>query len=113
MRLRYLLLLVAVALVACADRKEAESYLGGYIEKFYPGAVVIASECQNKDSDDDGYVSCTVRLKEPEPCEDAPRRPTKWGEPKVVSVECAASWPWQVGRWLQDGCRTPKIHGGI
>jgi len=119
-RILPLLALAAILGTACADDSEASSYLGDYIQKFYPGAEVIASECQNKDSDGDGYVSCTVRLKEPLDPQPEPahgevvtkRRAVVYGDAKVVGVECAASWPWQVWRWFQTGCRTPKIHGG-
>jgi len=87
-----------------ADHTEAESYLGAFTGKFFPGATVVASECQNVDSDGDGYVSCTLSIKEPNAAD-----PTKVGAPQLIGVECAASWPWQF-RWFMTGCRLPKTH---
>ena len=114
MRTRYLFLLALVAFlgVSCADQAEGEGYLTEYLAKFYPGAKVIATECLQKDTDGDGYISCTVRLKEPvTDDEDKPVVPVKYGEPKTVTVECTGTWFYQF-KWFQTGCRTPKLHGG-
>ena len=120
---RFLLLLalgglLAPALCGCADKAEAEGYLTTHIEKFYPGAKVIASECLKKDSDGDGYVSCTVRLQELVEGDVDPKvvgytnmHGKVYGPPQTVNIECAGTWPHQM-RWFQEGCRAPKIRAG-
>jgi hypothetical protein len=102
MRLRLLALCCALTLtIGCkaivgADTDEAEGYAKEFVAKNFPGQEVISIECQNADSDDNGYVSCTVSIK------------GKDGEPKLLALECAATWPYE-GRWAMNGCRVPKV----
>jgi len=35
-----------------------------FVKKNFPGQEVVNVECQNADSDDNGYVSCTASVKD-------------------------------------------------
>lgn len=55
------------------------------------GYEIVSSSCVNKDTDGDGYVSCTAKLKSGE----------------VLNVECVG---WQGTSCVKnEGCRTPKL----
>lgn len=101
-RVKYLGAIIGIAFLVgcamlcggCADKKEAEEAAGPYLAKFYDGHKVKAMECLKVDSDGDGYVSCTATLE---------------GKDGPVSFECVGTWPWQVSKWFQEGCRVPKL----
>jgi flagellar basal body-associated protein FliL len=97
---RFLLTLAALTLCGCsavigADTAEAESYAQEFVAKNFPQANVQNLECQNADSDGDGYVSCTVSLKE-------------GAKTRLQAIECAGTYFWQL-KWSQTGCRVPKV----
>ena len=48
---------------------------------------VVAVTCVDYDTDNDGYVSCTLRVE---------------GQKEMVPLECTGPWSWN------DGCRSPK-----
>lgn len=95
------LILAVVTLSGCkavigADTSEAEGYAQEFVRKNFPGQEVVNVECQNADSDDNGYVSCTASVKDSK------------GDIKLHPLECAATWFYEV-RWTMTGCRTPKV----
>ena len=94
-------ILLATALAGCtscigADTSEAEGYAKTFVAKNFPGQQVVNIECQNADSDGNGYVSCTASVKDAK------------GNTVLHPLECVATYFWQ-GRWAMSGCRTPKV----
>lgn len=85
-------LLIALGLLAvgCNLKQEAEEQAWAYVEELGEKDQVEAIVCVNQDSDDDGYVSCTVKKKDG----------TK------EKIECAAEY----GPSLNSGCREPKLN---
>ncbi len=81
-----------------ADTDEAEAYAAEFVAKNFPGKKVVNIECQNADSDDNGYVSCTAGIEQAN------------GDVKLHPLECAATWFYEA-RWAMTGCRTPKVGG--
>lgn len=75
---------------------DAPTYAREWAEKHYSGEYSEV-ECQSSDSDDDGYVSCTVFFKKPEASDSR--------SPDPIAIECAHGH----GNWSkcnkQTGCR--------
>lgn len=100
--MRFLLApLLLLSLTGCkaifgADRTEAEAHAEEFIQRNIPDQKVQNLECQGADTDDNGYVSCTVSLRNPS------------GAVQLVALECAATWFYEV-RWTITGCRVPKV----
>lgn len=66
----------------------AEEEAQAYAKKL--GLEVVGVSCTDKDSDDDGYVSCSVSHKEN-------------GKLAIQPVECATKWS------VNSGCKAPKM----
>lgn len=80
-----------------ADTAEAREWAEDWTLANVKTGTLQNIDCQNHDSDGDGYVSCTVSVNEN-------------GSTKLYPIECAATWPWQF-RWAQKGCRFTKVAG--
>ena len=92
-----LILALSITGAGCgADTDEANGYAKTFVKKNFPNAEVQNLDCQNTDSDGNCYVAFTASLNE-------------GGKTRLQGLECAASWPWQFGKWLQTGCRVPKV----
>jgi prepilin-type N-terminal cleavage/methylation domain-containing protein len=70
------------------DTAEAEAMT--YSKKL--GLEVVGVSCTDQDSDNDGYVSCSVSHREN-------------GKLTIQPVECAKKWS------TNSGCRAPKLFG--
>ena len=77
--------------VGCNHKDEAEAQARAWAGAMYPGkqANVV---CVKKDSDGDGYVSCTVSVAS-----------EAGATPEMVGIECASGWGGN------EGCRVPKM----
>ncbi len=77
-----------VANCSGATQGNATAAMRGYMTDIYraPDARI---QCVQRDSDGDGYVSCTGAYEDGE------------GKTQTVHVECAY--------WLNEGCRAPKM----
>lgn len=71
-----------------ADKQAAERNAAEWASAL--GLSVQSVQCMKYDSDDDGYVSCTVSAKNQD------------GSVQIVPVECSGILS------LNEGCRTPK-----
>ncbi len=71
------------------DERIAESELREYVAKMYADKTVLGQDCVGRDTDGDGYVSCTARVK------------GKDGPEETLALECTS----QV---LNSGCK-PRI----
>lgn len=61
----WLICLACLLLCACGDVEVAKGYARSYASDL--GYSVIGVACTGTDSDGDGYISCTVRVKDDEP----------------------------------------------
>lgn len=77
---------------AC-DQRSAEGDLHEYLAKMFPDKTVLGASCVRMDSDGDGYVSCSARVKGSE---------TNATE-ETLALECAGSFT------MQSGCRLQPI----
>lgn len=71
------------------DERFAESELREYLAKMYADKQVLGQDCVGRDTDGDGYVSCTARVK------------GKDGPEETLALECASTL-------LNSGCK-PRI----
>jgi predicted sulfurtransferase len=71
------------------DERIAESELHDYLAKMYRDKEVLGEDCVGRDTDGDGYVSCTARVK------------GKDGPEETLALECASEL-------LNSGCK-PRI----
>ncbi len=98
MKRYFLIAAIALLLCGCRDtgpevKGAAEAAARGHITSLYPGAVIVGGTCQSADSDGNGYVSCTVTMREAE------------GKSiQRVDLECG------YGYGNVDGCRAPKTY---
>jgi len=69
------------------DQRNAEKELREYIAKMYADKTVLGEDCVGRDTDNDGYVSCTARVR------------GKDGHEETLTLECAAGF-------LNNGCKT-------
>lgn len=77
--------------IGCIDhRPTAEAEARTWAKQMFGNDTVNIS-CASRDTDNDGYVSCTVST-----------RNTK-GDVTLHPIECAAMFTWN------DGCRAPKM----
>ena len=70
---------VAAVLYADEARKRADSDALTYIRELHPDWTELHAVCQSSDSDNDGYVSCTVAAKD------------SAGSPRDLPLECRHS----------------------
>lgn len=93
-----LVVLVILLAISCKMGKgDSEKYAREWAEKHYSGQYKMI-ECQSSDSDDDGYVSCTVFFDDGSAeAGNAPRDP--------LAIECAHGHgnTWKCNK--QEGCR--------
>ncbi|MBI4449497.1 hypothetical protein HY634_00380 [Candidatus Uhrbacteria bacterium] len=86
------LALVATLVVLAAgksyffDERNAESELRDYLGTMYADKTVLGQDCVGRDTDGDGYVSCTARVK------------GKDGPEETLALECAAGF-------MNSGCK--------
>lgn len=83
-----------LTLTACpnwtgAHKDEAQAQAQVYAKEM--GYDVTNTSCVRQDTDNDGYVSCTLKLSSGD----------------VLNVECAGAWN------LNSGCREPKLKGNM
>lgn len=64
---RFLLLL----LVGCVAQHAGDQDVKAFLKTFYPEASVVTSQCQQYDTDRNGYVTCTAKV-----------------DDKILSLEC-------------------------
>lgn len=69
-----------------SSQNTAEEEARTYARKM--GMTVKGVSCMNRDTDGDGYVSCTLNVMEPE------------GKTSTIPIECAAKWSFN-----NDGCK--------
>lgn len=85
--------LVGSWLTKCSSsRDEAEEEARSYAQKM--GMEIKGVSCMNLDTDDNGYVSCTLNVIE------------KDGKTSPVPIECASKWSFN-----NDGCREALVNG--
>lgn len=82
-----ILLFVLVSLSACVETPGAQEAAATAFLKSL-GYEVVGVACTDRDSDNDGYVSCTGRV---------------MGAVPPVAVECASRWS------FTSGCRLQKL----
>jgi prepilin-type N-terminal cleavage/methylation domain-containing protein len=75
-----------------SSRNTAEEEARVYASKM--GMTLKGVSCMNRDTDDDGYVSCTLNVIE------------KDGKENSIPIECAAKWSYN-----NDGCREAILGG--
>lgn len=73
------------------DERVAESELREYLAKMYADKQVLGQDCVGRDTDGDGYVSCTARVR---------GRDAKAGE-ETLALECASEV-------MNSGCK-PRL----
>ncbi len=84
---------IAILMHGCIDQRPgAESQARQWGRDM--GLNVTNVSCANRDTDNDGYVSCTVATKNDK------------GDVQLHPIECAAKLTWN------DGCRAPKFRVG-
>jgi hypothetical protein len=85
--------LIAFLAVGCSSSGKATEGANEYVSKLYPGWTVEGIVAKDFDTDQDGYVSTDVRIKNP-----------TTGEEKMLNLDCA-----KVGSF-NSGCKQ-KIFG--
>lgn len=84
------LIIFTIAVNGCIDQRPgAESQARKWGADM--GLNITNVSCANRDTDHDGYVSCTVGTKNDK------------GEIQLHAIECASKMSWN------DGCRAPKL----
>lgn len=78
--------------VGCNHKEEAEASAREWAGVMYPRKQTNVL-CVKRDSDGDGYVSCTVSVAS-----------ESGATPQMVAIECAA------GMTMNEGCRVPKMN---
>lgn len=78
----------------CGQKANAEQEMRDYMTSL--GYTVKAVNCVNRDSDGDGYVSCTGTYED------------KNGNIHQISSECASTFSFG-----NSGCRAPKMRGAF
>ncbi len=82
-------LIVFQGFTSCRDsRDKATDEANKFLAEL--GIKAHGVSCAQRDSDNDGYVSCTASVEE-------------GGKMKMMPIECASNWSWN------DGCRLPKF----
>lgn len=71
-----------------SSRSTAEDEARAYAKSM--GIEIFGVSCMNRDTDGDGYVSCSLSTKD------------KNGTPTVTPIECASRW-----QMNNDGCKVP------
>lgn len=71
------------------DERNAEKELREYVAKMYADKIVLGQDCVGRDTDGDGYVSCSARVR---------GRDEKALE-ETLALECAAAF-------TNSGCKT-------
>lgn len=75
-----------------SSRDTAEEEARAYASKM--GMTIKGVSCMNRDTDGDGYVSCTLNVVE------------KDGKENPIPIECAAKWSYN-----NDGCKEAILGG--
>lgn len=94
--------LVIATLVACSyanGKGDAEKFIASFVQEHMAGAKSVHHTCQTRDTDDNGYVSCTLTV--------------DWGvegeRPEIVPLECAVN---RFGSGCNnEGCRPLAAFG--
>lgn len=73
-----------------SSRLAAEDEARAYAKSM--GIEIFGVECMNRDTDGDGYVSCSLSTKD------------KSGNQTVTPIECASRWSYN-----NDGCKVPML----
>ena len=81
--------LLSLSLLGCLENVEQLNNAARNFVSNELNYTVLGVSCMNRDKDNDGYVSCTVRVKEVE---------------SPLAVECASRWA-----VLSEGCRMQKL----
>lgn len=68
------------------DERNGESELHDYLAKMYADKTVLGEDCVGRDTDGDGYVSCSARVRG----KDTPE--------ETLALECAAGF-------MNSGCK--------
>lgn len=85
--------LVGFGITKCSSsRGTAEDEARDYAQKM--GMEIKGVSCMNRDTDGDGYVSCTLNVVE------------KDGKTSSVPIECASKWSYN-----NDGCKEAMLNG--
>lgn len=71
------------------DERIAESELHDYLAKMYKDKEVLGEDCVGRDTDGDGYVSCTARV----------RGRDEKAQEETLALECASEL-------LNSGCKS-------
>lgn len=83
-----ILLLVLFTVTGCLeDRSSLEAEARGFLHAL--GYQVVGVSCTDRDSDGDGYASCTATVRD---------------SPEPIAVECASRWS------FTSGCRLQKLN---
>lgn len=81
--------LIGYAITSCSSNKSsAESEARKYAQSL--GLEIKGTICMTKDSDGDGYVSCSISYLDN-------------GKTSIMPIECANRWS------VNDGCRATKV----
>jgi len=85
--------IVGFGITKCSSsRSTAEDEAREYASKM--GMTIKGVSCMNRDTDGDGYVSCTLNAVE------------KDGKENPIPIECAAKWSYN-----NDGCKEAILSG--
>jgi len=77
-------------IVAGLRKANAEDVAVEYAQKLYPDQKAHYATCQGRDTDDNGYVSCTLRIVRPDGTEDR------------IPLECAAFLVFSYGQTCRE-----------
>jgi prepilin-type N-terminal cleavage/methylation domain-containing protein len=87
-------ILIGLVFHGCSSsRGTAEDEAKAYAASM--GIQIYGVSCMNRDTDGDGYVSCSLSVKD------------KNGNPTVTPIECASRW-----QIANDGCKVPVLQAG-
>lgn len=93
---------VLSSMAACGyinGKGDADKFAEQFIDDNFPGAVATSHQCQSRDTDGNGYVTCSVSVQWDA---SSPRR-------EVVPLECAVN---RAGNGCNnEGCRPLAVFG--
>lgn len=83
------IILFTLLLAACIERHEGTADARQWLTTFYPKAKEVIVQCQEYDTDRNGYASCTAKV-----------------DDKMLAIECPVKQPF--GCYYNSDCRIAK-----
>lgn len=89
---RFAMFVLCYVLAGCSSKSTAEQEARQWAKEM--GFDVHAVSCVHTDNDGDGYISCSLSVKQTD------------GSVEMLPIECAKAYT------MNEGCRAPKVNLG-